>query len=440
MSGLVALCVLTALSLALGYANKARCTGPEFDEWGRSEPAYQERAYGDVCYSDVQNLWIGRDIDRHVFPYVNGGIDSDGSLHGGVVEYPVLTGVLMWAGALFVDTDAGFLAASALLMAPFGLATAWWLGRLSGWRALLWALSPPLVLYAFHNWDLPVVACAVAAVFVVHRWTSVPLRRRATVAAVVLGLGFALKLYPAIFVLPLALHVLTSGRGRWDVRGALQVVGAAVATAVVVNVPFMVAGFSGWAASFEFQSRRQVDLSTNSVWYWGFRHWTGSEEFQSAMGVVSPLLVLASFAIACAVGWLRYERTGTYPWVPVSAAMLCGFLLLHKVHSPQYTLWLLPFFVLVNVRWGWIAAYLLADVAMGISIFRWMYLNMAGEPSGVHDGFTAQALMIGVWGRAALLVGLFVAFLAARSTVDNTGAVGPGRVLPGRPAPSVQQA
>ena len=41
---------------------------------------------------------------------------------------------------------------------------------------------------------------------------------------------------------------------------------------------------------------------------------------------------------------------------------------------------------------------------------------------------------------AALLVGLFVAFLAARSTVDNTGAVGPGRVLPGRPAPSVQQA
>lgn len=311
---------------------------------------------------------------------------------------------------------------------------------MSGWRALLWALSPPLVLYAFHNWDLPVVACAVAAVFVVHRWTSVPLRRRATVAAVVLGLGFALKLYPAIFVLPLALHVLTSGRGRWDVRGALQVVGAAVATAVVVNVPFMVAGFSGWAASFEFQSRRQVDLSTNSVWYWGFRHWTGSEEFQSAMGVVSPLLVLASFAIACAVGWLRYERTGTYPWVPVSAAMLCGFLLLHKVHSPQYTLWLLPFFVLVNVRWGWIAAYLLADVAMGISIFRWMYLNMAGEPSGVHDGFTAQALMIGVWGRAALLVGLFVAFLAARSTVDNTGAVGPGRVLPGRPAPSVQQA
>ena len=46
-------------------------------------------------------------------------------------------------------------------MAPFGLATAWLLGRLTRWRALIWALGPPLVLYAFHNWDLPVVACAV---------------------------------------------------------------------------------------------------------------------------------------------------------------------------------------------------------------------------------------------------------------------------------------
>ncbi|WP_083822237.1 glycosyltransferase family 87 protein [Saccharopolyspora spinosa] len=436
MSGLVALCMFTALALALGYANKARCTGPLYDEWGRSEPAYQERAYGDVCYSDIQNLWIGRDIDRHVFPYVNGGIAADGTLYGGVVEYPVLTGVLIWLGAMFAHTDAGFLAASALLMTPFGLAVAWWLGRLSGWRALLWALSPPLVLYAFHNWDLPVVACAAGAVFVVHRWTSASLRRRATAAAVLFGLGFALKLYPALFVLPLALYVLTEGRGearRFDVRGALQVVGAAVGTAVLANLPFMLAGFGGWLASFDFQSRRQVDISTNSVWYWGFRHWTDSEGFQSAMGVVSPLLILLSFAVACAVGWLRYERAGTYPWIQVSAAMLCGFLLLHKVHSPQYTLWLLPFFVLVSVRWGWIVAYLVADVAMGISIFRWFYLNMSGLPGGIHDGFTAQALMIGVWGRAALLVGLFVAFLAARSTVDDLGPGGPSgaaRALP----------
>ncbi|WP_258344431.1 glycosyltransferase family 87 protein [Saccharopolyspora gregorii] len=418
---LALLCLLTALALAAGYANKARCTGPEFDQWGRSEPAYQERAYSEVCYSDVQNLWVGRDIDRHVFPYVHGGIDEDGSLHGGVVEYPVLSGLLIWLGALSVHTDAGFLAASALLMAPFGVAVAWWLGRLSGYRALLWALAPPLVLYAFHNWDLPVVACAVAAVFVVHRGGA-PLRTRAVQGAVLLGAGFAFKIYPGLFVLPLALHVLTGGRGgaelpagrRFDVRGALAVLGAAAGTVVLANLPFALAGFEGWWASFEFQSQRKVDLSTNSVWYWGFRGVADADGFQQVMGVVSPVAVLLSFAAACLAGeWLR-RRTGTYPWIQVSAAALCGFLLLHKVHSPQYTLWLLPFFVLLRVRWGWVVAYLLADLAMGISIFRWM-----GEGGGIGDGFTAQALMIGVWGRAALLVGLFPAFLGSTSTVDE---------------------
>lgn len=424
--GLIVLSLFTALTLALGYANKARCTGPSFAGSGRSQPAYQERAYSQVCYSDIQDLWIGRDINRHVFPYIDGGI-RDGALYGGAVEYPVLTGLLMWAGAFFVHTDAGFLAASALLLAPFGFAVTWWLGRLSGWRALLWALAPPLVLYAFHNWDLPPVACTTAAVFVVHRWTSAPLRRRATLAAVILGVGFAFKLYPGLFVIPLALYVLTGGRHgaeapaakKVDVVGAAQVTGAAIGTVVVVNLPFALLGWRGWLASFQFQALRKLDISTNSIWYWGFRPISGSAAFQTTIGIVSPALILLAFAVACLLGWRVFVRRGTFPWIQVSAAMLCGFLLLHKVHSPQYVLWLMPFFVLVSVRWGWIVAYLIADAAMGISIFRWLYLVSTGQPSGINDGVTAQALMIGVWGRAALLVGLFVAFLWARSPIDE---------------------
>jgi hypothetical protein len=96
--------------------------------------------------------------------------------------------------------------------------------------------------------------------------------------------------------------------------------------------------------------------------------------------------------------------------------MLCGFLLLHKVHSPQYTLWLVPMFVLLRVRWGWIVAYFAADLVMGIGIFRWLYEVFYGEDGSIFDGLAAQAVMVGVWGRAALLVGLFCAFLMARET------------------------
>jgi uncharacterized membrane protein len=412
---LAVLVLLTGITLLLGYENKARCTGPEFDDNGRSAPDYGVRIERDVCYSDIQHLWIGRDIDHHVFPYVSGSITPEGQLLGGSVEYPVLTGLLIWAGALFAETDAGFLLGSALLMAPFGLITGWLLGRLARWRALLWALGPPVVLYAFHNWDLPVVACAVAAVFAVHGWrTDRSLAQRGTVAAVLLGLGFAFKLYPGAFVLPLALYVLAESRpGRLDWRAAVRVPLAATATVVLVNVPFMLAGYEGWRASFTFQQLRKVDFTTNSIWFWGFRPESDPDnaDFQSTMDWLSPSLVLLSFAVAVALGWWRYRRDGVYPWVGVSAAMLCGFLLLHKVHSPQYTLWLLPFFVLVQVPWSLVAAYLLADLAMGIGIFRWYYQLHAGLPSGIYDGFAAQAVTVGVWGRAALLVALFVVFL-----------------------------
>ncbi len=40
------------------------------------------------CYSDLMYLWLGRDINNHVFPYIHGGIGGDGTLFGGVVEYP----------------------------------------------------------------------------------------------------------------------------------------------------------------------------------------------------------------------------------------------------------------------------------------------------------------------------------------------------------------
>ncbi len=417
--GLVLLVLLTGLTLLLGYANKARCLGPEFDAAGRSEPDFGTRQNQDVCYSDIQYLWIGREIDEHVFPYVHGSITDDGQLRGGTVEYPVLTGVLIWMGALGASTDAGFLLGSALLLAPFGLLTGWMLGRLARWRALLWALGPPLVLYAFHNWDLPAVATAVAAVLVMHGLRrEVPLATRSTVAAVLLGLGVALKLYPGAFLLPLALYVLSRGLPPGsgpDWRGALRVAAVGVGTVVLANLPFAVAGYQGWLASFTFQQLRAVDISTNSVWYWGLRPVMEDlgvgEDLTPLVDVLSPALVLVSFAVAAGLGWRIHRRGAVYPWLGVSAAMLCGFLLFHKVHSPQYTLWLLPFLVLLRVRWGWVAGYLVADALMGIGIFRWFYALNAGEDAGIAGGLAAQAVVLGVWGRAVLLAILFVLFL-----------------------------
>nr|WP_278313921.1 glycosyltransferase 87 family protein [Lolliginicoccus levis] len=415
--------LVAAIALLLAYANKARCTGPVFDAAGRSAnfDVLKNQA---VCYSDIQLLWLGRGIESKVFPYIHGSITPDGFLFNGTVEYPVLSGLLMWLGALPASNDASFLLWSSIILAPFGLATAWLLARLAGWRALLFAAAPALVMYGFHNWDLAVVLTAVAAVYIVVRCQGWGTRKRALVAAVILAVGFCVKIYPGFFVAPLLLWALTGGddpRRRWDVPGAAGVAGVATLVVVAINAPFAVLGFEGWRASFEFQSLRTADITTNSIWYWGLRPLIGEgETYDLIVGTASPALALASFAAALAAGWWILRRTGEYPWIAVSATMLCGFLLLHKVHSPQFMLWLLPFLVLLRVPWTLIGAYVLADLAIGIGVFRYFYDLGAGiDPAGG----SLWVVQVGVWGRAAGLVLLAGAFLVARPAWSRSDTV-----------------
>lgn len=435
--------VLCGLTLVLGFANKERCVGPTYDASGRSTPDYGVRVARDVCYSDIQQLWIGRGIDQHVFPYVSGGFKPPNQLYGGTLEYPVLTGVVIWLSALPADTDGQFLAWSAIPLALAGLLSAALLAWLAGLRSWWFALAPPLVLYAFHNWDLLAVACTVVACWALlllppaaapspgdpeavdaRAGASAVRRRRLIVAAVALGLGGAFKLYPLMFVLPVALF-LVLGEGavdrtvrsaavRW--RSGVAFAAGAFGVTLAANLPFMVVGFAGWWASFQFQWSRPIDLTTNSIWFWAFRPESNSDNavVQATMAQWATVATFVGLLAAVALGFVRYRREGVYPWLAVAAAMLCAYLLFNKVHSPQFTLWLLPFFVLLRIPVGWILGYFVVDAAMGIGFFRWMYLLGSGAPAGVYDALSPQLVMIGVWGRAGLLVALFVAFLRAR--------------------------
>jgi hypothetical protein len=450
--------LLCALTLSAGYANKARCVGPSFDSQGRSEPDFGVRISRDVCYSDIQYLWIGRDIDRHVFPYVHGGYNPvSEQLFGGALEYPVLTGMAIYLAAAPSSTDGDFLFWSAVLLAVAGLLTAALLAWLAGLRSWWFALAPPLVLYAFHNWDLFAVCATVVAFWVLLRAgrggashggagnvAGISRARPLVLAAVALGVGGAFKLYPMMFALPIALWLGSGGwlgtGGRWLGRGGrrgssgsahatrsrwLVAAAFAIGTGAVflaINLPFMIAGFTGWWASFQFQWSRPIDLTTNTIWFWGARPYSDSNNaaVQHDLAMAATVTTLAALLLACALGFLRFGRGRAYPWLPVCAAMICGYLLFNKVHSPQFALWLLPFFVLLRIRAGWILAYFVADAAIGIGFFRWQYLITSGAPSGTYDALSPQLVLIGVWGRAALLVALFIVFLRAR-VVEQRG-------------------
>ncbi|AZG46695.1 hypothetical protein [Gordonia insulae] len=421
----------SCLAMLWSYQAKIVCGGPPFLAEGRSAhwPVGDPNA-AIPCYSDLMYLWIGRDINNHVFPYISGGITPDGKLFGGVVEYPVLSGMFMWLGAIGAHTDTEFFQHSVWLLVPFGLAITVMLAFMTRWWVLLWAATPPLVLYAFHNWELPVVATAVGAVAVMA-WGStigprtgerrLSLRTAAILAAILFAIGFCLKLYPGFFVLPLAIYVLTRGAGTDDVPaarrtldwvGAAWVAAAATLTVIAIQLPFMVLGFDGWKAALSFQGKRKSDVDTNSIWYWGLRHFTGGQNdtYNTLVGLLSPLLIVAAFATSVYLGWRVYRRAGAYPWIGVSASMLAGFMLFHKVHSPQYTLWILPFFVLLQVRWPVIAAYLAADLALDLTIFRLFGIYTSGSPM---QWWVITGVNVGVWVHAVLLAYLIVAFVRA---------------------------
>src|SRR5581483_7900564 len=97
--------------------------------------------------------------------------------------------------------------------------------------------------------------------------------------------------------------------------------------------------------------------------YWGVPTLTTHD-----LNVLTPILIVSTWVVALAVGWWR--RGAEYPWLPVTGCMVFAFLVLNKVHSPQYVLWVLPFLALVRVRWGWWVAYWIFDAALFFGLDR----------------------------------------------------------------------
>lgn len=154
-------------------------------------------------------------------------------LGAGQIEYPVVTGVFAWASALPVNTANGFWIVTALALTPFALLSVIPLYRLAGSRAWLYALSPQLAAYAYLNWDVLPVAATAAAL-----WTW--RKQQLILTGVLLSIGACAKIYPGFLLLPFLIALLLNHRAR----DAAKLIGAAVVTAGVLNLPFMLVNYN----------------------------------------------------------------------------------------------------------------------------------------------------------------------------------------------------
>jgi uncharacterized membrane protein len=372
---LVAACVMTA-----GAAHKSLCFGDGF----------LERSLTLVCYSDLLPLYEAEELDSGKIPYV----EAEN-------EYPVGTGLFMWAASWPVDSREAFFASNAVLLALLGLLTAWLLYGVVQLRALYFAAAPTLALYAFLNWDLLAVALMTAGLVAF-------LRRRDVAAGVLLGLGAAAKLFPGLLLPPLALD--RAKERSW--RGVAVLLGSAVVIWLAVNLPVAIASPGGWSFTFRFNAIRPTHWAT--LWFVGCRV---LPVFCRSVPLVNALSFALFLSAVLAVWYLKSRFEPEFPVWTLGFPILIVFLLTNKVYSPQYSLWLLPWFALVLPQLRVFLAFEMADVFVFVTEFRWL-----GAATGAGAGAPRWLFLLAVLARAAVLLWMLGAYLRG-----PTSAVAPTR-------------
>jgi hypothetical protein len=167
--------------------------------------------------------------------------------------------------------------------------------------------------------------------------------------ALVVGLGIAVKLYPAVLVPLLAIGAWRRG-GQRELARTIALVAAPV---VVAYVPFLVLAPDGVADSFGRQLGRPLQIESLGAGVLLALHqafgttleWSSGSGSQNLTGTVADVVaVLQGMAQVAAVAavWLAYARGTASPerLVRHAAAAVVAFVAFSKVLSPQFLVWL----------------------------------------------------------------------------------------------------
>ena len=316
--------------------------------------------------SDLGLMWSGRGLDVGRFPY--------GEPIPGVtgLEYPVLTGVLMWLVAVMSHSVSDFLLLSTVVLGLCALGITAALHPIAGRRTWLWAAAPALVWHLCFNYDALASLLAVGALtLLAGRSAQTISRGRLYAAATLLGLGGAAKLYPLLFLLPVLLWLLFPDP-RARLKLAVQAAGVAISAFALINLPFLIANPAGWWAPYQFQAQRPIGLDTLSMWVLLAELPASWANLASAAATAIALIAVAIWS------WRRATRRGTYPLLPAGLLVLIAYLLANKVYSPQYVLWLLPLLVLAGQRTADVIAYLVVDTCLFFALQAVMHTTGTG--------------------------------------------------------------
>ncbi|WP_228942009.1 glycosyltransferase family 87 protein [Nocardioides sp. Leaf374] len=430
------LLALTAVCFALGMVQKSGC----FERTWQDNQA----GYAQMCYSDLPYLYTGRGLVERAWPYSDDPAVRERFPE--VMEYPVGISYLAYGTSLltqavvgwpdlaprqalatdqlFVDPEVSqeirwFMVVSALVFAALALLTTWFVAgthRRRPWDAAMLAASPTLLLTGLINWDLLAVALTAGAVWA---WS----RERPVLTGVMVGLGTAAKLYP-LFLLGGVLVVCLRQRRYRELAVTIAV---AVAAWLVANLPALLTGPEQWRVFWSFNSERGPDLGS----LWLVARDALDTDITAHTVNVGSWLFFGAWCLGVLVLGLRAPQTPRL--AQLGFLVVVGFLLVNKVYSPQYVLWLLPLAVLARPRWRDQVVWQGAEILYFASV--WWYLGGYLAPGGGGDaGFYWVAIVVRVAGELYLTALVVRDVLRPeRDPVRAAPDLGGGSAAPGLP-------
>jgi uncharacterized membrane protein len=421
---------LVCATLALSWVQKSPCSDGQWTDL---------KQYKYFCYTDVLALYYAEHLSDGAIPYKD---------HA--VEYPVVTGIFMGLIGLPIhalgpsvpggNEGQAFYDVNALALAAFGVAACGAIlavRRRRPWDAALFAVAPALFFSATVNWDL---LCVGLTALGMAAWA----KRHPALAGLLLGLAIGAKFYPLLIIGPM---ILLAVRTKRFIDLGVTVAGAVSAWAVV-NGPIAILWPASWSTFFRFNSDRGIDWGT--LWYIGahfprgggqygfdfFRNLDADPKHSTLNTLYLLLFVFACIAIAALIFLApRRPRLGQVAFLVVAMFLIVG-----KVWSQQYVLWLIPLAVLARPRWGAFLAWQAAEVLYFLSFYGEL-MGASGKPV-FPEGVFVLASMLRL-ATLAILVGYVVRdiLVPERDVVRHTYADDPdGGVFDGAPDSGIVEA
>jgi uncharacterized membrane protein len=379
---LATLLFLALLATLLAAFKFSSCEGN-----GWSTPAQ----YIHACYSDIPALYGERDLDKDQWPY---------SSKTDAVEYPVLTGTVMWALALATPSGENeilnYYRLNLFFLAALFIFIAFIVHRIRPEFSYLAAIAPAAIASLYINWDLWAIASMLLSIY----WFD---RKKYKHSAIAIGISISTKFLPVFLLLPIALILWR----RNEVKELLRYAAIVLATFTVINLPVFLTTPDGWLRFYQLNFDRGPDWG--SIWY-------ALTSLGVSLGNTNFFAILALFLAVLLVSLLIFSTKETPALADVSFILLALVMIASKVYSPQYVLWLVPLAVIamssrrdLHAFWIW----QIAEVIYHIAI--WQHLaTVTGAKFGLPLGGYALITLVRI---AACLY--FVGVLVKKKAKDG---------------------